>query len=256
MFILRCLGSAAVFATLIIGCNDMRNEQRNVVFVFEDAKGIEAGAPVMYKGLAVGRVLRVHIGEDGSVEVDTQVSEDLRQQLREPCTAFIEKMKSDEGEPVDVVVVYLGDRALASGPELTTIEGCDSRPELLLWQAANMARSFAQEHEEELESVKQAARDAAQAAQRAGEKVKEFAESEDMKELREKLEKFAAQTGQKAEETYSELRKQWPELAERLDDVYKRLEELGSTDEARQLRESIERLFEPVPTATADEGKT
>ncbi len=253
MFILRSLGFLLISVSFFTGCDKIPGTQSAVVFIFENAKGIETGAPVLYKGTSVGRVTDVQIGDTGSIQIKAQIMGDFRQQLREPCTAFIEKTDSGQGEPTQAVVVYLGDRALEEGPALSRIEGCDSRPELLFWQAANMARSFAKEHESELESIKQAARDAAESTRNAMEQVKEFSESEDMKRFREKLNEFAEQTGERAKETYSELKQQWPELDAKLDEVYERLEELGKSEEAQRLRESIRDFFTPNPTATADE---
>ncbi|MFH1742562.1 MAG: MlaD family protein [bacterium] len=242
MPVLRLIAVALPICLMICSCGRPRVP---VLFLFEKSKGLEVGAPVVYKDIPVGQVTGVELGESGKVNVSARISWETYQKMNKPCTALVEQNEYGKSKVEKCVVIYMADGVEQVSEPITRIEGCDSRPELLLWLTTHKAKAFLSEHEEELEAIKQSARDAA-------DWVQEFAESEDVKEFTNKLNNFAKETGEKATETYEELSRQWPVVSERFEEIYKRLEELGRSEEAQRLRESIRQLFSPVPTPTPE----
>jgi hypothetical protein len=242
----------AVLATAFIMPSSCEQLSVPVLFLFEQSRGLQAKSPVVYRDMAVGQVTAVEPGEDGKVYVQAYVSSSMFQQMNRPCTAFIRRNKYRYYKTAKCVVIYLDEEAEPLAEAITKVEGCDSWPELLLWQGSHMAKTFMSDHQEEMDAIKQAARDASQW-------VEEFAESEETQEFVAKLNALADETGEKARELYRELRKRWPIVAKQLEEVCTRLEELGRSEEAQRLRESMRklfsRLFSPTPEPEEEAGK-
>ncbi len=86
--------TGAMLLALLAGCGGP-----DFYVVVQDAKGLEKGAPVLWRGTEVGRVSRVEAGA-GGVRVDVSLEKAARKTIRADVRAGIEKGALTAGKPV------------------------------------------------------------------------------------------------------------------------------------------------------------
>ena len=212
-----------------------------VLFTFDEVKELEVGAPVVYNNQPVGEVKSVEHPPTGGMRVETRIVREMHRKMNRPCTALIENNPLPDAKTKNGLTIYLAENAAQLSEPILEVHGCDSNVEYLLWKADQTAQQILTDHEEDIEKVKQT-------AQNAFRQIEEFARSEEMKQFTQKLHELSEETGKQAQKTYEDLMRRWPDFAQRMQEVYKQMEDLGRSEEAQRLRDSLSRLLSPQAT--------
>jgi len=117
----------AIVASIVIGLLASRSSGVDFTVLFEDAKGLPVGAPVTMRGLRVGEVTRVELGEDKEhIEVDLSIFPQYAPDIPAPpgVTARIKKSMVLPGN-YSVALVFRQD-ATGRMPQGARIEGVNS----------------------------------------------------------------------------------------------------------------------------------
>jgi ABC-type transporter Mla subunit MlaD len=191
--------------------------------LFDERHGLSGGEPVRMHDFDVGSVVKVDIAS-ARVRATLSLDPDVASQLTRDSTFSVES--NDAGTFLLAHVLDPEGEKLEAGG---TLEGVDSSLELTLRRAGSSswvrdAKGLVAEVERELGEVDW------------GAKRKEVEEQLDA--ARQAVEKATGDTSEAAKKGARALREQMGRLAGEL-------EELGRTEEARKLRDQIEKLFGP-----------
>jgi ABC-type transporter Mla subunit MlaD len=200
--------------------------------LFDERHGLSGGEPVRFHDFEVGRVEGVDIAE-ARVRATLSIDPEILSQLTRDSTFTVES--DDSGT---YLLAHVFDPGAEKIEEGGTIEGADSEVELALRQAGSEASRFlssfgSSEWVEEAKGV-------------VSEMEREIAEIDwgaKEKEVREELEAARRELDEAAEGASEQAKESYRALRERMDHLAAELEKLGRSEQARELRERIEKLF-------------
>jgi hypothetical protein len=204
------------------------------VVTFRDAKGLQPGQAVVYKGIRVGEVRSIDIESSGTVRVGVRVSRQYRESVCREAVFLIENPRGwlDTSGERQITVTDRGGSRTPIG-EGDVIEGSDGLLDQLLGQAkavGAVAFEAAQKIGQELSASLQAA-----------------ASSPEAQQLGAELQRYGAEAARLSREGYEKFRReQLPRLKEEAKRLEKHLEEAGKSEEARKLREDFERWLKAI----------
>ena len=199
------------------------------VVTFRDARGLQPGQALVYKGVRIGEVRSVDIEPSGAVRVGVRVSRQYRDGVCREAAFVIE---SPRGwlDTSGVRQITVSDRGGSRTPIRSgdVLQGSDGLLDELLGQAkavGAMAMETAQRVGQELSTSLLAATSSPEAQQLGAE-----------------LQRYGAEAARLSREGYETFRReQLPRLEEEAKRLEKQLEEAGKSEEARKLREQFDR---------------
>jgi paraquat-inducible protein B len=234
------VGAAAaivVLATASVACRGggARHGGAGVHVLFDERHGLEGGEPVRLHDFDVGEVASVDLA-DSRVRANLSIDRDVLAQLTRETTASVESNGSKR-----FLLLHVLDTKAEKIAEGATLEGVDSGLELTLRQAQTgashlMDRLSALEWQKEandLVSEMEGRLDEADLGSRKDEVQKQLGDA------KRELEKATEGSADEAKKTIATIEEQLKRLATEL-------EKLGRSDDAKKLRERIEKLDEDL----------
>ncbi len=215
----------AAWLAVAVGCGPLGGGLEFTV-TFKSTHDLKEGAPFVYRGIQIGKVTSVDLGDDGLVHVKVRVAKKYAERVYREARFSIED--SDKAEGGRQLVMKEG-----SSPQRTPMSPGDvvqGREGFFegLGELINQLTSEAQKR------IKSATRDLEKALQ-------EFADSPEGRELKRKLQELAEDVGEMTREQLEEFRKeQLPELKRRAEEIRKKLE----SEEGRRKAEEFWRAFQ------------
>jgi paraquat-inducible protein B len=197
---------------------------------------LKGGEPVRFHDFEVGRVEKVDLAE-ARVRATLSIDPEVAAQLTRDSTFSVEV--NDSGP---LLLAHVFDPKAETLEEGGTLEGVDSALELTLRQAGSEASRFLARVGTS-EWVEQAKGLVSEMERKAGEVdwgEKEKTVQDELESARKSLDEAGEKTADQAKASYQALREQMNRIAAELDG-------LGKSEEARKLREQIEKLFGEEP---------
>ncbi len=200
--------------------------------LFDERQGLSGGQPVRFHDFAIGRVEKVDIAE-ARVRATLSIDPQVFSQLTRDSTFSVES--DDSGT---YLLAHVFDPEAEKLEEGGTLEGVDSGLELTVRLASTEASQVLSDigSSEWMQKVKGLVSEAERELEEIdwGEKKTEIREG--IEAARNALDEAADETSEQAKEGYRELREQMNQLVEEL-------QRSGRSEEARKLKEQIEKLF-------------
>ncbi len=221
----------ALTAALGLAC---KAEEGDLTFTlqFEDARGLQEGHPVVFRGVEIGEVTGVELGDE-AVLVEVVIFEEHREAVYREASYVIESPGGLGG--------FSGKRQITvrdRGSERTAIrqgdsvEGDDSPLQVAM------------------DRLREGWERTGEMWQRLQERAEEFADSPRGQELREKLEKFSEEAQRRGRERWEQFREdELPRLKEQAERLRDELEKEGKLDQAQELWQRFQDWLR-----TVDEG--
>jgi ABC-type transporter Mla subunit MlaD len=204
------------------------------IVTFRDAKGLQPGQAVVYKGIRIGEVRSVDIEPSGTVRIGVRVSRRYRDSVCREAAFLIENPRGWLDTSVERQITVTdrgGSRTPIRGGDI--IEGSDGPLGQLLEQAKALGAA------------------AMETAQKIGQEmsasVQTAASSPEAQQLGAELQRYGTEAARLSREGYEKFRReQLPRLKEEAKRLEKQLEDAGKSQEARKLREEFERWLKAI----------
>jgi ABC-type transporter Mla subunit MlaD len=206
---------------------------------FEEARGLEAGDAMVYRGLRIGEVRSVGLLPERGVRVQVTVLDEHRDAVYREARFVIEEseLRSQREGARQVTMKDRGETRTPIEPA-DTLEGSEGAVDDFLASLKEVGKATVEAAE--------------RAAEQIGEALDQARESPEARQLREDLDRFTRDAEVLAEEEWDRLRKQrLPALVEEAERLRDQLEEDGRLDEAREFWKDFQRWLEEVASEAA-----
>jgi len=225
--------------TIALGCRKEEPSKPGGALVhvlFDERHELSGGEPVRFHDFDVGRVEKVDLAE-ARVRATLSIDPEVAAQLTREATFSVES-----GDSGPYLLAHVFDPAAEKLEEGGTLEGVDSAIELTLRQAGFEASRFLSRvgSSEWVQEAKGLVSEMEREIEEVDWGEKEKAVRDELESAREGLDETADKAGKKAKESYQALREQ-------MNRIVKELEGLGRSEEAKKLRDQIEKLFGEEP---------
>ncbi|HEX3037150.1 MAG TPA: MlaD family protein [Thermodesulfobacteriota bacterium] len=209
---------------------------RNISIVFDRADGIGTGSKLVLKGVPVGEVKDIKIGENGNVVVEASVYKRYKDNINSSSAFIIESADGDLDSDKKQITVEVLNKDAPPLPEDAAVKGYSSRAEFFVHSGGRILGDALDEFEDWLEEFQRG--------------IEKFRESERGRELREDIEELMEDARRSAEKGVEELREEIPYLKERLNEIIEELRELGKEEDAEELRKGFDKYLESLENKT------
>jgi hypothetical protein len=215
----------------LFGCGSEERPAKSggavVHVLFDERHGLVGGEPVRFHDFEVGRVEKVDLAE-ARVRATLSIDPEVASQLTRESTFSVESDGSGT-----YLLAHVFDSEAEKLEEGGTLIGVDSSVELAMRQAAAEASRLLSRI-----GTSEWVQDAKEMVSEMERSVDEIDWGEKEKEVRDRLE--SARKGIEESDDYQALRKQMEELVEEL-------RALGRSEQAKKLKEQIDKLFGAEP---------
>ncbi len=203
---------------------------RNISIIFDRADGIGTGSKLVLRGVPVGEVNDIIIGEGGNVVVEAVVYKRYKDNVNSSSAFIIESADGGLNSDKKQITVEVLNKDARPLPEDATVKGYSSRAEFFVSSGGRILENALDEFENWLEEFQRG--------------IEEYRESERGRKLREEIEELMEEARRSAEMGITELREENPHLKERLNEIITELRELGKGEDAEELRKEFDRYLE------------
>jgi hypothetical protein len=215
--------------------------------VFEDAKGLEPGDAVAYKGMRIGLVRAVELTLEREVRVSVRIDREFRETVYREARFVIERVRVRTRDPSE------GER------QVTMKDRGESRTPVLGGDVIQGSAGSLRDLWQSIEEAGGAALEAAEAlAEDVFDSLESAADSPEAKRLREDLDRVTRETEDLSREEWERFRdERLPALEDEARRLRERLEQDGRVDQAREFWQDFLRwLKEILSRAPAEVGPT
>lgn len=235
----KTLGIVVLLATLAAGGFggwQFYQRQNSIIVVFDEAKGLQPGAPVQMGGIAIGKVRDLAIAEDG---IDVTILLDREAQRRLSSTSLFVIDANPGGEkPVQV----LAKDGAPGGIPLTArtrIRGVNS---VVLWQLSDLSKQIGQLLDSQ--PVRDFAKNLNAFEKEMDEAIRNFDDRAMQKRLEEKVKQLAAEFEQVLHDADAKQKLEQMSLA--LNRLSAAIARIGDSEEAKRLGQAVDDLGRKV----------
>lgn len=220
----RYLLALTVCMALLSGACRSTNIEINVLY--DRIAGLVVDDRVMFDGRGAGVVESIEYARDGTYAVQLSVDKGFSSALTEHAQFFIvDDPERAGGKAVEIRLLRSGGRLLSSG---ASVQGA--------YSAFDVSRKLQKDIESGVLYFKGA-------LEKFGRDIQTFAESKEYHDLKRSLEGLAEEMARKEKAARETVKRQWlPKIQRELDDLRKRLKQLGRENEMAPLEEQVERL--------------
>lgn len=203
---------------------------RDISIVFDRADGISTGSKLVLKGVPVGEVKDITIGESGNVIIEAVVYKRYKDNVKSGSAFIIEGADGDLDSDKKQITVEVLNKDAPPLSEDATVKGYSSRAEFFVSSGGRILENTLDELEDWLEEFQRG--------------IEEYKESGRGEELREEIEELMEEARRSAEMGIKELREEIPHLKEMLNEIIRELRELGREKDAEEFRKEFDRYLE------------
>ncbi len=215
-----------LFVCLMLPLGACRSSSIEINVRYDRISGLTADNRVMFEGSDAGAVESIQYTREGAYVVQLSVDKGFANALTEHARFFIIEDPNRAGDKaVEIRHLHSGGRLLTSGASVSGAYDID-----------DLSRQLQKDIESGVRFFKQALED-------FGRDINEFAESEEYRNLKRSLEGLAEELAHKGKAARETVKRQWlPRIQRELEELRKRLKQLGRENEMAPLEEQVERL--------------
>ncbi|MCB2155080.1 MCE family protein [bacterium] len=234
-FILACV------ALMVVIILTDRTRGLTYVMTFQDAKGLNVGAPVMLRGTTIGEVVGVRLADEPKehVEVAVRIYPEHRNRIPAPpnSTGRIKKDSLVLGSPF-VEIVMRGDDRSTPMPEGMTVEGLDSWADEKLWAGEGKLKAG---YEKALEMGKGGLA-----------KLEDWSNSEQGQKIRAEVDEFFTKLDEVSSDSAEVAKAKLSEAVQKGSELMAELKKQKAGDVAQEFRKSMEGIIDETEGLKSD----
>jgi len=226
----------AVAAAGLFGGWQFYQEQNSITVVFDEAKGLQPGAPVQMAGINIGKVRDLTIAEDG-IEVSIRLDRAAIKRLSS-TSLFVIDANPGGGKPA---LILVKDGAPGGMPltAQTRIRGVSS---VVLWQLSDLSKQLGQLIDSP--PVRDFVKNLNVFEKEMGEAIRNFDDKAMQKRLEERIKQLTAEFDQILHETNAKQKLEQMSMA--ITRLRAALSRIGDSDEAKRLGQALDDLGRKV----------
>lgn len=239
----------ALIIGAIVGFATWKSRGLDYTLHFEDAKGLQAGDPVVLSGVQIGQVRKVTLMGEDDVRVAVHIDEEHRKKVLAGSTAVITSMSFPNMSGQKVVEIHNpADPDALPLEDDVDVAGQDGMFDLKAWQLEQRLSDMG-------EDLSAQSKVLAEKFSEMAEKLQEIPESPEMKEALEKLEEFSEDLETSSREKLADLSDDWEKWSKDLSPLIEEWKVRGKQKAWELLQQAMESKAEkstPVPDEKTD----